>query len=263
VWNNILTTYPANVTSAHAEFSDTTGLVVVLGGYNAGALDAIYSGLVILDDDSTEIEWGQLGSTIFDTTFGAGAYRVAGAKWNDYMLFGPAMNGSDALNRVVGLRIHPDTTWFPFVPETIDTIGNISTFGVKGGTDSNYFFLFGGFKNPNVVATAQKYTFATPPPPIGIVNIGGNVPEDFGLKQNYPNPFNPVTNFEFYIAEKKFVSLKIYDLLGREIALIVNSELKAGIYKAEFNASHLPSGVYFYRLSAGNFSQTKRMVLIK
>jgi N-acetylneuraminic acid mutarotase len=261
-WTTLLTPYPSNVSTAHAEYSDDDTVVVVLGGYNAGSLSTIYSGHVQLDDDSTQITWELYGSTIFDSLFGTGVYRVAGAKWNNYMLFGPAMNGSTASNMIFGLRF-ADSTWSTFLPKTIDTVGNISTYGVKPGTDTNYFFIFGGFKNPNVVSSAQMYTFATPPPPIGIINLGGNIPKVFELKQNYPNPFNPVTHFEFRIARSGFASLKIYDILGREIAVLVNEKLNPGTYKAEWNASSFPSGVYFYRLSAADFSQTKKMVLIK
>lgn len=88
-------------------------------------------------------------------------------------------------------------------------------------------------------------------------------PEEFRLEQNYPNPFNPVTNLEFGISNSGFVSLKIYDLLGKEVATIVEAELKAGSYKYSFNASDLSSGIYFYKLSSRNFSETKRMILLK
>jgi uncharacterized delta-60 repeat protein len=92
----------------------------------------------------------------------------------------------------------------------------------------------------------------------------GNLPAEFSLSQNYPNPFNPATNFEFRIADFGFVSLKIYDLLGREISTLVTEEKPAGEYKIEFNASGLSSGVYFYQLKVGNkFIQTKQFVLLK
>src|SRR4030095_14880450 len=128
----------------------------------------------------------------------------------------------------------------------IDTAGNISTYGVKSGADTNYFFLFGGFKNPNVVSSAQKYTFATPPPPIGIVNIHGEIPDSYNLGQNYPNPFNPVTNLTFQIPNGGFVKLIIFDVLGREVETLVNENLKPGMYKVDWDASGYSSGIYFY-----------------
>jgi hypothetical protein len=85
----------------------------------------------------------------------------------------------------------------------------------------------------------------------------------FALYQNYPNPFNPVTNFEFRIAEFGFVHLKIYDILGNEVGVLVNEEKEPGEYKIQFNAEGLSSGVYFYKLTAGEYSQTKKMILIR
>ena len=80
--------------------------------------------------------------------------------------------------------------------------------------------------------------------------VVGNIPTQFSLEQNYPNPFNPTTNFEFRIADFAFVSLKIFDVLGRDVATLVNDERQAGIYRVTWDASKLPSGVYFYRLLA-------------
>ncbi len=86
---------------------------------------------------------------------------------------------------------------------------------------------------------------------------------DFNLRQNYPNPFNPVTNVEFTILNPGFVSLKIYDAIGKEVTTLVNADLKRGNYKYEFDASNLPSGAYFYKLSSQNYSETKKMLLLK
>ncbi len=98
---------------------------------------------------------------------------------------------------------------------------------------------------------------------VGVTNINSEIPKEFSLSQNFPNPFNPTTNFEFMIAKSGFVNLTIYDATGRVIATLVNGELKPGTYKADWDASNFVSGVYFYRLSAGEFLQTNKMVLIK
>jgi len=86
---------------------------------------------------------------------------------------------------------------------------------------------------------------------------------NFSLKQNYPNPFNPSTVISYQLPVIGMVLLKVYDLLGREIATLVNEEKPAGEYEVEFNAARLPSGIYFYQLRTGNFSETKKMVLIR
>ncbi len=89
------------------------------------------------------------------------------------------------------------------------------------------------------------------------------LPDNYQLSQNYPNPFNPVTKINFALPKQGFVSLKIYDITGREIKILVNEVKQAGYYTVDFNGSHLSSGVYFYRIKSGNFSSVKRMVLIK
>jgi hypothetical protein len=86
---------------------------------------------------------------------------------------------------------------------------------------------------------------------------------EFRLEQNYPNPFNPSTNIKFRISEFGFVSLKLYDVLGEEVASLINEEKQAGSYEVEFNAHNLASGIYFYQLRAGSFIDTKRMVLLR
>lgn len=87
--------------------------------------------------------------------------------------------------------------------------------------------------------------------------------DGFSLFQNYPNPFNPTTNFGFRIADFGFVSLKVYDVLGNEVTTLINEKKQAGEYEIKFNANHLPSGVYFYRLTAGSFSQIRKMILMR
>lgn len=89
------------------------------------------------------------------------------------------------------------------------------------------------------------------------------VPEEYFLHQNYPNPFNPTTKIKFLIVESGNVSLKIYDILGNEIANLVNEELSSGTYEVTFDASGLSSGVYFYQMKAGGFVETKKLILMK
>lgn len=118
--------------------------------------------------------------------------------------------------------------------------------------------LVGFFQNQDDGAKIYKRTF-----PIGIQNISSEVPDEFKLTQNYPNPFNPSTNIEFAIPKAAFVSLVVYDLLGREIETLVSKELNAGTYRADWNATKYTSGVYFYKLITEGFSETKKMILAK
>lgn len=98
---------------------------------------------------------------------------------------------------------------------------------------------------------------------IGITPISTEIPKDFALNQNYPNPFNPVTKIRFSIPKSSGVKITIYDALGKEIENIVNEFLKPGTYEADWDASGIPSGTYFYRITSGEFSQTKKMILVK
>ena len=94
-------------------------------------------------------------------------------------------------------------------------------------------------------------------------NITNSQPERFFLSQNYPNPFNPVKKISYELPVANHVTLKVFDILGKEVMTLVNERQDAGNHEIEFNGSSLSSGVYFYRLEAGEFTDVKRMVLIK
>jgi hypothetical protein len=121
--------------------------------------------------------------------------------------------------------------------------------------------------NGNGANTQDQWNFAADK----IITVSGStdVGDDeqliakYILKQNYPNPFNPSTNISFRIAESGFVSLKVYDVLGNEVGALVNEERSAGEYTVSFNALDLASGIYYYRLKAKDFAETKKMALEK
>jgi hypothetical protein len=96
-----------------------------------------------------------------------------------------------------------------------------------------------------------------------VISVDITTPETFELMQNYPNPFNPATTISYNIPASSFVTLKIYDVLGTEVAALVNQQQSVGKYNVTFNASNLSSGIYFYKIDAGNFSAIKKMQLIK
>jgi hypothetical protein len=112
-------------------------------------------------------------------------------------------------------------------------------------------------------ADAAKARWQTIAKTVGIGDNNTASPVTYQLGQNYPNPFNPRTTLQFQVPRRSFVSLKVFDLLGRELATLLNEERLAGTYKVTWDASKLPSGVYFYRLRAGDFVETKKMVLAK
>jgi hypothetical protein len=103
---------------------------------------------------------------------------------------------------------------------------------------------------------------------LGINQIGNEVPEEFSLSQNYPNPFNPTTRFGFRIADFGLVRLTLFDVLGKEVSVLVNQQLSPGTYEVDFDGTNLPSGVYYYRLDASaslgiTYTETRKMVLIR
>lgn len=97
----------------------------------------------------------------------------------------------------------------------------------------------------------------------GVNSNGSEIPGKFSLYQNYPNPFNPVTKISFDIPQQSFTKLSIFNILGEEVSVVLNETIPAGKYEAEFDASGLPSGTYFYRLNSGDYSETRKMILIK
>ncbi len=97
----------------------------------------------------------------------------------------------------------------------------------------------------------------------GIQPISTEIPKQFSLSQNYPNPFNPMTKLKFQMSKGAFAKLTVFDVLGREVATLVNEQLQPGTYEVDFDGSNLPSGVYYYKLETETFTETKKMVLIK
>jgi hypothetical protein len=139
--------------------------------------------------------------------------------------------------------------WGGTIFNPIPTITEVSNNGTK---------LF-EMKLPHWVFSYRAYRFDWDYPEIKPVAP----PTSYSLLQNYPNPFNPFTTIEFDIPETQFIRLVIYDILGREIAVLVNGQLQPQKYKIQWNAANVSSGVYFYKLTGDNFNDVKKMILIR
>jgi len=126
----------------------------------------------------------------------------------------------------------------------------------KQGSNKYAAFTYSGLGPANVYYDMETFLTAIDP-------VSNEVPNSFSLLQNYPNPFNPETNIKFTLPKDGNVTLKVFDVSGRVVAEIVNGNLNAGTYSVSFNASKLSSGVYFYRISADGFTDTKKMILVK
>lgn len=133
----------------------------------------------------------------------------------------------------------------------------VPVFGIYNSeSGKNSVTAFAGSGGVNVYFDGEGLT-------TGISTISGEVPSGYRLEQNYPNPFNPATNINFSVPKSGMVTLVVYDVNGKEISNLINQDMNAGSYNFDFDASKLSSGVYFYRLSAGDFSEVKKMILVK
>jgi len=133
---------------------------------------------------------------------------------------------------------------------------------ISGETPDVAFLLlsiFGVMITPGTKATVDYLMFGAP----SDVELINGLPEEYSLKQNYPNPFNPSTSIEYSIPSESFVELKVFDVLGNEVASLVNEQQQAGVYRADFTADNLPSGMYFARITANEFTQVVKMILLK
>ncbi len=150
------------------------------------------------------------------------------------------------------------------IPKYDNGIINLSQ--LSGRTVAGY--IFGGIRAlfPNSTPTYPSqyvYKVFITPKSVSVNQIAGQVPESYGIDQNYPNPFNPVTTIRFNLPESGNVRLNVYDGLGRLVANLVNKDLNAGSFEVKWNGGDFASGVYFYRMEAGSFISTKKMIFTK
>ncbi len=143
-----------------------------------------------------------------------------------------------------------------------DLLGFVQGHG-NSNSPKNYSFIDDNPINGNIayrlkqIDTDGKFKYST------IIELKFNLPQKYILKQNYPNPFNPTTIISYSIPKESHVSLIIYDMLGRNVATLVNERQSEGSYKVNFDASQLSAGIYFYKINAGEFTSIKKMLLLK
>ena len=168
--------------------------------------------------------------------FGGGVFRST----NDRIAF---------IEENEGLPADPKTSAISGIVQTRD----------DGSTGTEEMEMYVGFyENTSDGAKIYKRTFV-----VDVEEISSDIPGEYFLYQNYPNPFNPTTKIRFDISMPGLVTLKIYDILGREVSVLVDETLSSGVYEYEWNAGSLPSGIYYYKLITGGFEETRKLVLLK
>jgi len=156
------------------------------------------------------------------------------------------------------------------IERSVNDVSNFATVGfVEGKGNSTEISYYSFNDNPQISGANQIYyrlkqiDFDGNSTYSNIVNVVYDVPAEFVLNQNYPNPFNPATTISYFVPKESFVSIKVFDFLGREVTTLVNEMKSTGSYELSFDASNLPSGTYFCIMSADGFSKTTKMVLLK
>jgi hypothetical protein len=199
---------------------------VFLSTNNGTNWTAVSSGLTTTFINSIAVSPDGTGDTnIFVGTWGGGVFFSTdnGSHWTD--IHSASMN-----NWIWTVAVYPD-----------ETGGKDLFAGTEGG---------GAWRRPlsDIITNVKQLS---------------SQPKRFTLSQNYPNPFNPTTTISYDLPKESFVSLKVFDLLGREVASLVSEEMSAGNHSRQWNTSNVSSGIYFYRLQAGTFTETKKLVLLR
>ncbi len=219
---------------------------------------------------SSDYLWSELvGSIAFSDTVLRPVVLIAPSDNDTLQLYYPGRPVTFSWSRSVGASGIPveyslhlvgaglDTT-FVNLPDTSLTTDLMPVLGVS----SVYGWSVSATDGYRVVASPDSFVFRTSDGITAIHDVN-QLPKVFALHQNYPNPFNPTTTIGYDIPKRSMVTLVVYDILGRQVETLVYEEKQPGHYQVGFDASRLPSGVYFYRLQAGNFSETKKLAFVK
>jgi hypothetical protein len=244
---------------------DVLGVAVYYPDVNYGA-----SG----DQALPSIVFPQMGTTLGGALYDRFTKVVTDSAWTDSLHYDPWLeitvsNWLDGAEFVDGVEVFmkalgADGSIYDIAGNRTLPAGNKIAFltydpvslDIYDGADKYYWFGF--TKDAPQVKVLEWFGIIT-----DVKTIDNLVPAKFDLTQNYPNPFNPSTSIRFSIPQTSKVLLKVYDVLGREVATLVNSEKAAGNYEVNFDASKLASGLYVYTINAGNYSATKKMMLLK
>ena len=203
--------------------------------------------------------WSNDGLYFYHSNGNQGSYAPITLDFSRWYFVAITYDGTTAITYLDGIPIASQNVPGPIVPDD-----NPLTLGLETPGQTEY--LHGKLDEVRIYnrALSQQEILSLN---MGLTNIGDKFIyesiKDFKLVQNYPNPFNPTTKIQYSLPQYSTVIIKVFDILGREIATLVNKDQPAGNYSIDFNASNLPSGIYLYKLQARNYIDTKKMILIK
>ncbi len=231
-----------NVYVTGGSFSTNTNVDFVTVKYNSAGIQQwvrVYNGPINGGDWANDIACDNQGNV-----YVTGGSPTVNTSWDFYTIKYNSSGGLVWSRRYAA----PNSNSFDIaIRIKIDSLNHVYIAGTGNGQ---------GFVNPDLINI--KYSQI-----IGINKISTEISKSHSLSQNYPNPFNPNTVISFQLPVNNFVTLKVYDMLGREISTLINEQLKPGTYEIDWDASGFPSGVYFYKIIANDYSDTKKMILIK
>ncbi|RPI13585.1 MAG: T9SS C-terminal target domain-containing protein [Ignavibacteriae bacterium] len=256
-WGTIAASLPSGQGRRTFAMGITGGNKIVIScGFNTVYLNSTYVGTI--GANASLITWTAAPNAPVALS------RPGGVGFNNYFyLVGGDTNTTAVKNDKVFVFNSQTNTWFYTIPSNPNPVSNMmNAITAKCINDTVKIFQAGGY----TAASAASNVFAVlgcGPTITGIPNITNEIPSSYSLSQNYPNPFNPSTKISFALPKAGNVKLIVFDLLGREVATLVNEYRTSGNHVVDFNAVNFASGVYFYRIEAGDFTATKKMLLVK
>jgi len=242
--NNGLYTFITRVTTVHGGASAAQGSVVNMGTIT------MFPSLVSETQTGQGFPVSQRYATLH------GYYQFVPVGGDFFMMTYLAEKNAAGVGSGAFVETQPQAVFKEFVAQILYPGSDVPDEGTITFTISGT----GGLPHVGSTFIVDDLSFG---PATGVADAQDGSPKSFRLGQNYPNPFNPTTNILYEVPGQSHVTLTVVDVLGREVAVLVNQEQPPGKYRAVFDASNLPSGVYFYRLAAGTFVQAHRMMLLR